>query len=294
MPRVESTRRLGPTNYQARAGDGTLIGDTLLVVTFRQEPVHLAAYDPAEGRVTDTWEVPVSEYSDSPGATTIAAYDERYVYALMHTPAELFRFDRETETFDRLATLPTTSDRVSSCCGIEVREGRVFLSTKNDPVLYELDHEAGDLRQIGPPHPDAWKAYALAVGEDRLYVGGGSDAYLSAVDPETGERRDILPPQLADEAFVRSAALTADDQLVVGVSDRLAVFDPDGPPSDATVVDVDPEGSSTGVGPLHVTDRTVYFTTSDPAYTVWAYELDTGALSAIAAPIDHGTGYLAP
>jgi outer membrane protein assembly factor BamB len=294
MPEFESTRSLGPANYQARVQAGALLDDTVFAVTFRQEPVHLVAYDPAARQVTDAWEVPVAEYSDSPGAWNVVAYDDRYLYTVMQSPAEMFRFDRATETFDRVARLPDAADSVSGCKGIDVRGGRLFFATKNEPVLYEFDHGTDELREIGPPRPGAWKAHDLAIGEEWIYVGGGTGAYVSAVHPETGEHRDLLPPALADENFVQSVAVTPGERVVAGTSDRLAVIDPEAPPSEATVVAADPGEESGAITSLFATDEVAYFTTCDPTYALWAYEFGTDEPSRVAAPIGHPTRTIVP
>lgn len=293
---MESTRRLGPANYQARVQAGALVDETVFAVTFRQEPVHLVAYDPMTREVTDAWEVPVAEYSDSPGAWNVVADDDRSLYTVMQSPTEMFRFDRETETFDRVARLPDTADRVSGCKGIDVRDGRLFFATKNDPILYEFDHETDTLRDIGPPRSGASKAHDLAIGEERVYVGGGAgaSAYVAGVDPETGESCDLLPLELAEERSVQSVTVTPDGRVAVGTSGRIAVFDPEAPPSEATVPEVDVEADPGAITSLHATDEVAYFTTCDPSYALWAYEFGADEPSRVAAPIGHPTRTIVP
>ncbi|MFB6295856.1 MAG: hypothetical protein ABEH66_03325 [Halobacteriales archaeon] len=289
VPDVDSTRTLGPANYQARVQTGALVEDTVFAVTFRQKPVHLAAYDPGQRQVTDAWEVPVTEFSDSPGAWNVTAYDERFLYSVMHKPTEMFRFDREAETFERVARLPETVDTARDCKGIAARDGRLFLAAKTDPVLYAFDHATDELREVAPAHPSALKAHDLAIGEDEVFVGGGSEAYLSGIDPETGDRRDLLPPSLAGEESVQSVALTPDGRVVAGTNGGLAVLDPGAALKDATVVRVDLAHDPGAVTSLHATETTAYFSTCDPDYTLWAYEYGADGPRRLAAPIGHPT-----
>ncbi|MFB6295841.1 MAG: hypothetical protein ABEH66_03250, partial [Halobacteriales archaeon] len=285
IPRVVETTSFGPTNYQSRVQAATTVGETVYAVTFRQEPPYLVAYDPATRRVTETHEIPTEVDVDSPGSWTLTALDERYLYTMLRDPTELQRFDRRSESFERLAELPD-----SWCRAIGAREGVVYVSTIREPRLYAYEHATDDLSDLGRLHPTERYTHDLHVGEGAVYVGGGTSAHLTAVDRASGEHRDVLPPALEEEAAVQSVALASDGRLVAGTSPsmRLAVFDP-AHPEDATVVRPDLDYSGGAITSLLITGGTAYFTTTDPSYAIWAHDLGTTEVTEVAAPIGHPT-----
>jgi hypothetical protein len=285
IPRVAETTNLGPTNYQSRVQAATTVGETVYAVTFRQEPPYLVAYDPSTRRVTETHEIPIEEDVDSPGSWTLTALDDRYLYTMLRDPTELLRFDRRTESFERLRTLPD-----SWCRAMDSRDGTVYFSTIREPCLYAYEHAADELSDLGRVHPTERYTHDLHVSEDAVYVGGGTSAHLTAVDRESGEHRDLLPPALEGESAIQSVTEAADGRLVIGTSPsmRLAVLDPDRP-GEATVVRPDLDYSGGAITSLFVDGGTAYFTTTDPSYAIWAYELGTTEVTKAAAPIGHPT-----
>ncbi|MFB6295839.1 MAG: PQQ-binding-like beta-propeller repeat protein [Halobacteriales archaeon] len=290
LPTVAATESLGPANYQARVQAATRAGGLVYAVTFRQSPPHLVAYDPAGGRVVETHEIPAGRDVDSPGAWNLVALGDRYLFTVLHEPTHLFRFDRETGAFDRLAEFPRTAESLRCCRAIEAADGAVVFALKIDPVLFAWDQAEGSLREYDRVHQTALKAIDLAATADRAYVGGGTDAYLTRVDRATGETADALPAALVEEGFVQSVALADDRRLVLGTSPpmHVAAFHPDSPDG-ATVVEPPVDYSGGSVTALSVVDGVAYFTTTDPSYAIWAHELGTTEVTKVAAPIDHPT-----
>lgn len=292
LPSVAATTTVGPTNYQARVQAGALVDDLLYAITFRQTPPYLVAYDPFDSAMVETHEIPMDRDVDSPGAWNLVAFDDRFLYTVLHEPTVLVRFDRETGSFERLVEFPQSEPNLRCCRGIETTEDRVVFSLKVGPDLYEWVHGDDRLEAFGRVHETAFKAKDLAVDEDTTYVGGGTDAYLKAVDRSSGEMRDILPPELEDEFNVQAVAVAGDGRVIAGTDPnmRVAVFDP-AAPVEATVVEppIDYDGGAT-IQSLSVIDGVAYFTTTDPTYAIWAYEIDRDdEPRRVAAPIDHPT-----
>jgi outer membrane protein assembly factor BamB len=290
LPNVERTTNMGPANYQARVQSAARAGGLVYAVTFRQSPPHLVAYDPGVERVVETHEIPMDREVDSPGAWNLVAPGDRYLYTVLHEPTHLLRFDRETETFDRLAEFPQTAESLRCCRAIEPVGDHVVFALKVDPVLYAWNTSEETLREFDRVHPSALKSIDLAATEEQVFVGGGTDAYLTRVDRETGEMDDALPASLAGETFVQSVALAGDGRVVIGTSPsmRVAAFDPDAP-DDATVVEPPISYIGGAVTSLSVVDGAAYFTTTDPSYGIWRWDLDTPDVESVGAPIDHPT-----
>lgn len=286
-----STNDLGPANHQARVQAGALVDGLIYGITFRQAPPYLVAFDPTRDEIISTHEIPMERTVDSPGAWNLVALNDRYLYSVLHEPTVLIRFDREQERFDRLNRFPQSEKHLRCCRAIQPDGDRIVFSLKVGPDLFEWDHAAEELLNVGRVHSTALKAIDLAVTDQTVYVGGGTDAYLTAVDRDTRKMRDILSPALADETFIQSVAVVDDGRVVIGSSPsmKLAILDPERP-ADATIVDCpigDLEGAITAV---EIVDGTVYFTTTDPSYALWSYDLSTDTdPQQIATPIDHPT-----
>jgi hypothetical protein len=268
-PRVDD---LGPASEVTSTGVAEPVGNLVYTATSGVSPVQVAAFDPAQHRVTTTVDLPT-------GAGTWAmAHVGTDLYVATYDPGDLYRIDTTTGTATKVANFGSFVWSIAAA-----PDGTIVAGTYPDAGVWSYDPTTGQTRKYGTAVAGEQYVRSIAVTDTTIFAGVGAHAHLIAIDRVTGDRTDVLPAKYANRTFVATLALSG-NTLAAGLSPTgtMLVFSLD---DLAHPVEVQADPAEQYVTAITVHGGSVYLGTR-PAGVLWRYDTANGTVTRLGSPYD--------